>query len=132
LRVCLVVEKTDDNIAGLIFDGGDAGRIHFIISGAIQITAAVCHIVITGCRVTNSEARGVFNDDPGKHQARKLDHAQYEYQQKRQDQGEFNHALRFLTGGRFLNFFNETIVHGCTLANKKWKNTNDLLGNSGE
>ena len=87
-----IEEKSNDNTAGFIFNGGDASCIYKIIrlrqsqlfstgvAGAIIVyVRAVLWIKVAGDGIADAKTGGVLDDDPGKHQARKLDDA-YEHQ----------------------------------------------------
>jgi len=58
---------------------------------------AVLGIEITCRGVANAKTRGIFNDDPCKHQARKFDHPKDHYQKHWQYKGKLEHALRIFT-----------------------------------
>ena len=82
MGVRFLVEKSNNNIAGLIFNGGDTGGIHLRLCTA-DSAGTIVKIVITGRGITNAEARGIFDNNPGEHQPREFNHTQDEHEQER-------------------------------------------------
>lgn len=78
-----IVEKSDDHAARFVFNGWNACGVHLgILAGSstggaptIQIDA-VQGVKLSGRCIADAKTGGVFDDDPGKKQAAKLDHAQ--------------------------------------------------------
>jgi hypothetical protein len=78
----LVIMEPDDNAARLVLDGRYACGIDLII---IALAAAICSIAIQVCAITDiiisgtgiayTEARGILDDQPGKEEPGKFEHA---------------------------------------------------------
>jgi len=73
------MEKPDDHPARFGLDGRDACHIHLGVfagsatRGAVAVyILAVQRVIIAGGCVTDAEAGGIFDDDPGKKQAAKF------------------------------------------------------------
>lgn len=100
-RQALVVGQTDNDAAGFVFDGWDAGFVNFSVlaitaacdQAVVRAVHAIAQFVLTGGGETYAEARGVFDDQPGVKQPRVLEDPDQQEQQDRQDQGKFQHAL---------------------------------------
>ncbi len=97
----LIVRQTDDDTAGLVFDGGDARLVNFgvlVVAAAgdqtvVRAVNAVAQFILTGSRDAHAESSGVFNDEPGIEQPRVLEDSDQQEQEHRQDQGKFEHPL---------------------------------------
>ncbi len=100
LRQRFVKVKAHDHVSGFIFNGGPTCGLDFrLFISAGTVCGAVLIIIGAGCRIANSKACGIFDDQPGKEQATEFQQAEDQHQQKRQDQRKLHHALGSFVGG---------------------------------